>query len=144
MKVKGVMTRGVECVRPDDTLQEAARKMKTLDVGPLPVCGDNDRIVGMVTDRDIVIRAVAEGRDPRTSKVQDAMTEGVCYCFEEDDVQEAARIMREEQIRRLVVLNSDKRPAGIVSLGDLTTETGGDQQVAGKTLEGVSQPGGSR
>ena len=140
MQVKEVMTRGAECISPDATLQEAARKMKDLDVGPLPVCGDNDRLVGMLTDRDITVRAVAEGKDPRTTKVRDAMTEGVTYCFEDDDVAEAARLMREKQVRRLVVLNRDKRLAGIVSLGDLAVQTGGDQQVAGKTLEGVSQP----
>jgi CBS domain-containing protein len=140
MQVKDVMTRGAECARPDDTLQEAARRMKDLDVGPLPVCGDNDRLVGMLTDRDIVVRAVAEGLDPRTAKVREAMTEGVTYCFEDDEVAEAARLMKEKQIRRLVVLNRDKRLVGIVSLGDLAVETGGDRQVAGKTLEGVSQP----
>src|SRR3954454_23395616 len=105
MKVNDVMTRGAECVRPDDTLQEAARRMKALDVGPLPVCGDNDRLGGMLTDRDIVVRAVAEALDARTARVREAMTEGVTYCFEDDDVAEAARLMRERQIRRLVVLN---------------------------------------
>src|SRR2546423_10403674 len=113
MQVSKVMTRDAECVRPDTTLQEAARKMRDLDVGPLPVCGDNDKLVGMLTDRDIVVRAVAEGKDPRTAKVRDAMSEGVCYCFEDDDVTEAARLMKEKQIRRLVVLNRDKRLVGI-------------------------------
>jgi CBS domain-containing protein len=138
MQVKDVMTKGAECVRPDDTLQDAARKMKGLDVGPLPVC-DNDRLVGMITDRDITVRAVAEGKDPRSARVRDAMTEGVCYCFEDDDVADAARLMKEKQIRRLVVLNRDKRLAGIVSLGDLAVETG-DEHLAGQTLEHVSQP----
>jgi len=118
MQVKEVMTRGAECVGPDDTLQDAARKMKNLDVGPLPVC-DNDRLAGMLTDRDIVLRCVAEGRDARSAKVRDAMSEGISYCFEDDDVAEAARQMKEKQIRRLVVLNRDKRLVGIVSLGDL-------------------------
>ncbi len=95
MKVKEVMTRSPECVNPDDTLQDAARKMKSLDVGPLPVCGMNDRLAGIVTDRDIIVRAVAEGRDVRTAKVRDAMTEGVTYCFEDDDVNDAARLMRD-------------------------------------------------
>jgi CBS domain-containing protein len=144
MKVKDAMTRGAECVGPDASLQEAARKMKDLDVGPLPVCGDNDKLVGLLTDRDIVVRAVAEGKDPRTAKVREAMTEGVCYCFEDDDVAEAARLMKEKQIRRLVVLNADKRLTGIVSLGDLAVETGGDREVAGKTLERVSQPTGAK
>jgi CBS domain-containing protein len=139
MQVKEVMTRGAECVRPDDTLQEAARKMKGMEVGPLPVC-DRDRLVGMLTDRDIVVRAVAEGQDARTAKVRDAMTEGIFYCFEDDDVSEAARLMREKQVRRLVVLNRDKRLTGIISLGDLAVETRGDPQVAGKTLERVSEP----
>ena len=140
MQVKDVMTRGAECVRPDDTLQAAAQKMKALDVGPLPVCGENDRLVGMLTDRDIVLRAVAEGLDARTAKVRDAMTEGITYCYEDDTVADAARCMSEEQIRRLVVLNRDKRLVGIVSRGDLAVEPGGDRRVAGKTLEGVSQP----
>jgi len=139
MQVKDVMTRGAECISPDDSLHQAAQKMKSLDVGPLPVCGEGDRLVGMLTDRDIVIRAVAEGRDPKTVKVRDAMTEGVCYCFEDDDVSEAAEQMKNKQIRRLVVLNRDKRLVGIVSLGDLATDTG-DQHLAGRTLEAVSQP----
>jgi CBS domain-containing protein len=138
MQVKEVMTKGAECVGPDTTLQEAARKMRDLDVGPLPVC-DNDRLAGMLTDRDIVVRAVAEGRDPRTAKVRDAMSEGISYCYEDDAVADAARLMREKQVRRLVVLNRDKRLVGIVSLGDLAVETG-DERLAGKTLERVSQP----
>ncbi len=143
-KLKDVMTREVEVISPEATICEAAMKMKALDVGPLPVCGENDRLVGMLTDRDIVVRVVAEGLDARTAKVRDAMTEGVTYCYEDDTVADAARCMREKQIRRLVVLNRDKRLVGIVSLGDLATETGGDQQVAGKTLEAVSQPTGSK
>jgi len=138
MQVKNVMTRGAECVRPETTLQEAAQKMKSLDVGPLPVC-DNDRLVGMLTDRDITVRAVAEGKDPRATRVRDAMTEGISYCFEDDDVADAARVMKERQVRRLVVLDRNKRLAGIVSLGDLAVETG-DEHLAGKTLEHVSQP----
>jgi len=142
MLVKEVMTKGVECVRPDDTLQQAARKMKSLDVGPVPVC-DNDRLAGMLTDRDIVLRCVAEGGDTRTAKVRDAMSEGVTYCFEDDDVSEASRLMQEKQIRRLVVLNRDKRLAGIVSLGDLAVEPGAKKE-AGKALEEVSEPAGRR
>ena len=139
MKVRDVMTRGAECIGPDDTLQQAARRMKDLDVGPLPVC-DSDRLAGMITDRDIVVRCIAEGGDPRTAKVRDAMSEGVCFCFEDDDVQDAARQMRDRQIRRLVVLDRNKRLAGVVSLGDLAIEAGGVSDVAGKTLEAVSQP----
>jgi len=138
MQVKDIMTREVRCASPDETLQEAARKMKDLDVGPLPVC-DNDRLAGMLTDRDITVRAVAEGRDPKTAKVREVMTEGVLACFEDDDVAEAARLMKEKQVRRLVVLSRDKRLAGIVSLGDLAVEAG-DKRLSGEALERVSQP----
>jgi len=141
MQVKDVMTRGAECIRPDDNLQQAARRMKDLDVGPLPVC-DHDKLVGMLTDRDIVVRAIAEGRDPATTRVRDVMSPGICACFEDDDVGEAAKLMREKQIRRLVVLNRDRRLAGIVSLGDLATETH-DESLTGRTLEHVSQPAGA-
>jgi CBS domain-containing protein len=139
MQVSKVMTRDAECVRPDNTLQEAARKMRDLDVGPLPVCGDNDRLVGMVTDRDIAVRAVADGQDTRTTQVRDVMTPDIIYCYEDQDVGEAARLMKEKQVRRLVVLNRDKRLVGIVSLGDLAVQTG-DEKLAGNTLEAVSEP----
>ncbi len=139
MLVTNVMTRGAECIRPTDSLQEAAQKMRNLDVGPLPVCGDNDRLVGMITDRDITVRAVAEACDPRTTTVQEIMTPEVVFCYDDQDVQEAARLMKENQVRRLVVLNRDKRLVGVVSLGDLAVETG-DEKLAGKTLEEVSLP----
>jgi len=137
-----MMTRGVECVGPDSTLEQAARKMKALDVGPLPVC-DNDRLAGMLTDRDIVVRAVAEGLDPRTAHVREVMTPDIVYCFEDQDATEAAKLMKDNQVRRLAVLNRDKRLVGIVSLGDLAVETG-DDQVIGSTLESVSEPIGPK
>ena len=139
MQVKDVMTKRAECVKPSSSLQEAAQKMKNLDVGPLPVCGDNDRLVGMITDRDITVRAVAEGCDIRTTTVKEVMTPDILYCFEDQDVQEAARQMRDNQVRRLVVLNGDKRLVGIVSLGDLAVETG-DRNLTADTLETVSLP----
>ena len=139
MQVKDIMTANVECIGPEDTLQDAARKMRDRDVGPLPVCGDDDRLVGMITDRDIVIRAVAEGRDPKATPVREAMTEEIVTCFAEDDVDDAARTMRERQIRRLIVLDADKRLAGIVALGDLATDTG-DRDRMSVVLEGVSEP----
>jgi len=141
MKVSEAMSRNVECVRPDDTLQQAARKMRDLDVGPLPVC-DNDRLAGMITDRDITVRAVAEGWDPTQKRVRDVMSEGVVYCFDDQDIEEAAQIMRERQLRRLVVLNRDKRMVGLVALGDLATKPGAEG-AAGKALEEISEPAGA-
>jgi len=138
MRIRDIMTRGVECVRPVDTLQQAARKMRDLDVGPMPVCGDDDRLAGMITDRDITIRATAEGLDPTEARVRDVMTEGVFYCFEDQDVRDAARTMEEQQVRRLVVLNRDKRLVGILSLGDVATETA-DTERSGEILEQVSE-----
>lgn len=138
MRVSEVMTRGVECIGPDATLQEAAAKMKSLDVGPLPVC-DNDRLVGMITDRDITVRATAEGGAPGDIRVRDVMTPEVFYCFEDASAEEAARMMEEKQVRRLVVLNRDKRMVGIVSLGDLVVETG-NENLAGSALGGISEP----
>jgi len=139
MQVHEIMTRGVECVRPDASVQEAAERMRDLDVGPLPVCGDDDRLVGVITDRDITVRATAEGEHPWTTHVREIMTPEVIYCFEDQDVAEAACIMKEKQVRRLIVLNRDKRMVGIVSLGDLAVDTG-DEVIAGNTLEGVSMP----
>ncbi len=138
MQVRDVMTKGVECVTPSTSLQEAASKMRALDVGPLPVC-EGDQLVGMITDRDITVRATAEALPPRLGQVRDVMTPDVVYCFEDQDVQEAARRMKQYQIRRLVVLNWDQRLVGIVSLGDLAVATG-DEKLAGETLEQVSEP----
>jgi CBS domain-containing protein len=138
MQVREVMTRGAECIAPDDSLQEAAQKMKDRDVGPLPVC-DRDRLVGMITDRDITVRATADGLDPKATRVREVMTPQVVYCFEDQDVEVAAYLMEENQVRRLVVLNRDRRLVGIVSLGDLAVETG-DEHLAGRTLERVSEP----
>ncbi len=138
MQVSQVMTRHVECTRPDATLQEAALRMKQLQVGPLPVC-ENDRLAGIVTDRDITIRATAEGLDPRTTLVREVMTPSVIYCFDDQEVEEAAQLMKDLQVRRLAVLNRDKRLVGIISLGDLAVETG-DDRLVGDTLEVVSEP----
>jgi CBS domain-containing protein len=138
MQLKELMTHGVEVIHPDATLQEAARQMRGLDIGPLPVC-DGERLVGMLTDRDITVRATAEGRDPKTTKVRDVMTCEVIYAFEDQGVTEAARLMEEHQIRRLVVLNRDNRLAGIVALGDLAVHTG-NERLAGEVVERVSEP----
>jgi CBS domain-containing protein len=138
MKVKDAMTRGTECLAPDATLQTAAQRMRELNVGSMPIC-DNDRLAGVITDRDITIRATADGCDPKTTRIREAMTPQIVYCYEDQDVQEAARLMEEKQIRRLVILNRDKRLVGIVSLGDLATKTGSETR-PGETLKRVSQP----
>jgi CBS domain-containing protein len=138
MYVNQVMTRGAECIQPGATIREAAERMKTLDVGALPVC-ENDRLIGMLTDRDIVVRCISAGRDPRTEHVRDAMSPEVFYCLEDQDINEAAGIMMEKQVRRLAVLNRQQRLAGILSLGDLALEAG-DGQLAGETLGVISEP----
>jgi CBS domain-containing protein len=141
MQLKEIMTPGVEVVTPEATIQEAAEKMRHLDIGPLPVC-DGDRLVGLLTDRDITVRAVAEGRNPTTTQVRDVMTPEVVYGYDDQDSQDAARLMEQYQIRRLPVLNHDKRLVGMVSLGDLAVHAGG-QSLAGEVLEQVSAPGKS-
>jgi CBS domain-containing protein len=112
--------------------------MRDHDVGALPVC-DGERLIGMLTDRDIAIRAVAEGRDPRSTRARDVITEKVRYVFEDQDVQEAARMMEEAQIRRLPVLNRDKKLVGVLSLGDLAVRFH-DEDLSGEALEQISQP----
>jgi len=138
VQIKEIMTRQVEVIHPEATLCEAAQKMAALDVGPLPVYS-GDQLVGMLTDRDITVRATAEGRDPKTTRVHEVMTPEVLYTFEDEDISEAARLMMEHQVRRLVVLNQSKQLVGIISLGDLAVHTG-DVQQAGETLESVSEP----
>src|SRR2546425_3409478 len=100
MQIKDIMTPNPECIDPGATLLDAARRMRDLDVGPLPVC-DNDRLAGMITDRDITIRAVAEGKDLKTTTVREAMSEDIVYGFEDQDIDDAARVMEQKQIRRL-------------------------------------------
>ena len=138
MQVFEAMTPEVVSVPPETTLVDAAQMMKELDVGPLPVC-DADRLLGMITDRDIIVRAIAEGRDPRATEVRDVMTTEIVCCRENDDVREAAKLMQESQLRRLLVVNEEGRLVGIVSLGDIVLQTG-DPKLAGKTLEKVSEP----
>ena len=136
--VKEIMTRNLEVVAPGDTLEQAARKMEVLDVGPLPVCEGN-RVVGMITDRDITVRATASGCDPKTTLVSEAMTHDIICCYEDQDVRDAATLMKEKQIRRLLVMSRADDLVGIVSLGDLATEAG-DQGQPGEVLKKVSEP----
>jgi CBS domain-containing protein len=139
MKVREAMTREVRLVRPEQTIREAAALMAQLDIGALPV-EDNDRMVGMITDRDIAVRAVAHGRGPDT-KVREVMSTEVLYCFEDQTVDEVTRNMADVRVRRLPVVNRDKRLVGILSLGDLAIDASA-QEEAGEALGGISRPGG--
>jgi len=138
MDARDVMTPDVKCVPPSATLREAAMQMKTLNVGALPVC-DNDRLAGMITDRDIIVRSVADGHDPSSDLVRDAMTPGLIYCFDDQSTSEIAEMMADRQVRRLPVLNRNKQLVGIISLGDLATSTG-DEELSGHALECISEP----
>ena len=134
MQLNRIMTGYVEVIAPERSIQEAAEQMRCLDVGVLPVC-DGDRLVGIITDRDLVVRAVADGAERIT--VDEIMTRQPAYCFEDQDVEEAERVMEKNQIRRLPVLDHDSRIVGIVSLGDLAIRD--DERRAGVTLERVSE-----
>jgi CBS domain-containing protein len=138
MNVSQLMTRDVEVVSPGQTLEHAAKIMAALDAGVLPV-GDNDKLVGMITDRDIAIRGVAEGKGP-DAKIADVMSREVKYCFEDDPIDEVTRNMGDIKVRRLPVLNREKRLVGILSLGDVAFERSG--KGTGETLGRISQPGG--
>jgi CBS domain-containing protein len=138
MKVSKIMSRDVTLLNPDQTICVAASLMAEIDAGALPV-GENDRLVGMITDRDIVIRAVAQGRSADT-KVADVMSKEVLYCFDTDEIDDVARNMGKARVRRLPVVNRDKRLVGIVSLGDLARND--DATNIGQTVTRVSTPGG--
>ena len=137
MKIKEISTPDPQWISPNASLTEAAKKMRILDIGMLPVC-ENDRLIGTVTDRDITVRAVAEGLDPKIVKVREMMTQEVVYCFENRSVEEAARLMEEKKIRRLPVLDAQKHLVGIVSIGDLAARAH-EQKLAGEVLERVAE-----
>ncbi len=138
MQIGNVMTRDVEVIPPKSSVRDAARKMRDLNVGSLPVC-DGRRLQGMVTDRDITIRAVAEGRDPDRVAVREVMTPDVVYAYEDQDVREVADLMRGHQIRRLPIVSRERDLVGIVALGDLAVDVK-DDQVTEEVLEDVSKP----
>src|SRR5215475_7487963 len=142
MHVSEVMTRHVEVIDCNSPLREAAGKMKSLDVGLIPVC-DGDKLRGTITDRDIAVRGVAEGYDPSKTKVADIMSADLAYCYEDDEIDAALNLMEKRQIRRLPVLSREKHLVGIVSLGDLAVHTGKKARV-GETLGEVSQPASPR
>jgi CBS domain-containing protein len=137
MKIHDVMTADVSFVEPTTPILEIARKMRDHDIGSTPVV-DNERLVGMVTDRDIVVRIVADGGDPRVKTARDAMSPGVLYCFDDESVEAVLENMGDQQIRRLPVVNRGKRLVGVVSLGDLALS--GKRRAAGEALQEISQP----
>ena len=136
-KLKDLMSRDVKVISPDMTIRDAAKKMRDGDFGMMPV-GEDDRLIGTISDRDIAIRAVAEGKDAGTS-VRDVMSEGVAWAYEDDSVEEAAKIMSERQVRRLPVVDRNKRLVGIVALGDFAVESS-EIRPAAQALSEISKP----
>jgi CBS domain-containing protein len=139
MKVSKCMTRDVELVSPTQTIRDAAQMMAELDAGALPVQQD-DRLVGMITDRDIAVRAVAQGKSPETP-VRDVMSPELLYCFDDQEIEDVSRNMGEVKVRRLPVVNRDKRLVGIISIGDLALKE--EQTLTGSTLARISKTGGN-
>ncbi len=138
MQIREVMRLEVETIRPDAPLQAAAQKMASFNIGILPVM-EEDKIVGAITDRDITIRATAKGLDPAKTKVREAMTEVVICGFEDQDIHEAARLMMDNQVRRLPILDREHSLVGLVSLGDLALAVE-DKMLAGQILESICEP----
>lgn len=138
MRVSEAMSRDVMVANPDQTIRDAARIMSEIDAGVLPV-GENDRLVGMITDRDIAVRAVAQDRPPST-KVREVMSREVLYCYDDQDLDEIAINMGDEQVRRMPVVNRDKRLVGIISIGDVAQTA--TAKTAGRAVADISSPGG--
>jgi CBS domain-containing protein len=135
--IRDIMTTDIECASPESTLQDAASAMKAHDIGSLPVC-EGKRVVGIITDRDIAIRGVAEGRDPGSTKVRDCMSKDIVSVREDSDLKEAERLMRERQLRRLPVLNGEGNLVGYLAIAKIARTESPEE--AGKVLQGVSQP----
>jgi CBS domain-containing protein len=138
MKLGSIMTGGIESVRPQATLAEAAKKMASQDIGSLPVCAGRHKVVGIITDRDITVRAVARGMDPNQTRVEEVMTREVLSCSSEADVEQARALMEKRQVRRLLVTGVDDSPVGIVSLGDIALCLRESQ--SGEVLRKVPEP----
>jgi len=136
MQAKDLMTKSVECVSPDMRVDEIARTMKSMDIGFVPVC-QNDRLVGTVTDRDIVLRGIAGGADMKACKARDVMTPEVFWCYDDQTAEEVGDYMAKREIRRVMVLDRNKRIAGVISIGDLAKR--GDQQKAGETICNIAE-----
>jgi CBS domain-containing protein len=137
MKIHEIMSNNVECIEPSLPIAKAAEKMRDLDVGFLPIC-ENDKLTGAVTDRDITIRSVAQGRDPRLASVSEIMTPDIFFCYDDEDVERVAEYMQEKEVRRIVILNRQKRLVGVVSLGDIA-KTSGEKELAGETLAEIAE-----
>src|SRR6059058_5608968 len=135
MKVKEAMHKGVDWVSPDTPVAELARLMRGHDIGAIPI-GENDRLIGIVTDRDIVCRCIAAGLDPKTASARDVMSEGIVFCLEKQELDDAARIMEMKKIRRLPVINGKKRMTGMLSLGDVFNAW--PRHLSGEFMECVS------
>ncbi len=138
MKIKDIMTTDVEVLSPDTLLVDCAKKMQEINVGAIPVC-DGDKILGMVTDRDIVVHGIAKDMDVKTTAVTEIIQNTPVYCFEDDDISKASDLMKTEQIRRLIVVDQNKKLCGVVSIGDIAAKTQ-NEQLSGETLQDISQP----
>jgi CBS domain-containing protein len=138
MKLAAIMTGGIQTITPQATLAEAAKKMASQDIGSLPVCDEPRRVVGIITDRDITVRAVARGMDPNQTRVEDVMTRDVLSCSSESEVEDACVLMEKRQVRRLLVTGQNEVPVGIVSLGDIALCLRENQ--SGEVLKKVSEP----
>jgi CBS domain-containing protein len=138
MKLSSIMTGGIQTIPPQATLAEAAKKMASQDIGSLPVCSERREVVGIITDRDITVRAVARGMDPTRTRVEEVMTRDVLSCSSDSEVEDACRLMEKRQVRRLLVTGDDDTPVGIVSLGDIALCLRESQAV--EVLKKVSEP----
>ncbi len=137
MQVQHIMSRNVECVDPTTTIGKAAERMRDLDIGFLVVC-ENDRLIGTVTDRDITIRSVAQGRDPRLAPVSEIMTPTAFYCYEDEEIEMVGRQMQDKEVRRMLIMNHQNKLVGVVSLGDIARTTG-EKGLAGETLGEIAE-----
>jgi CBS domain-containing protein len=135
MKVKDVMHKGAEWVAPQTPVSDVAQKMRDLDIGAIPV-GENDRLIGMVTDRDIACRGVANGKDPGKLTARDVMSKGIFYCNDTEELEDALRIMEQKQVRRLPVINDKKRMVGMLALGDVADAA--SHELSGEVIAAVS------
>lgn len=140
MQIREIMSTEVHLVDPEMTIHECARRMRDEDLGALPV-GENDRLIGMVTDRDITVRAVADAKEADSCRVREVMSEGILYCYEDEDVKDAARSMSEHQVRRIPVINRDKRLCGMVSVADLAKA--GVKGAEFQAYKDIAQPTGN-